>query len=178
MADDRLLDEVADRLAELPARLTRVTLDQPKGGSRWPAPLHVLVDLPWVASATIRMLRQLRSLPDDEETRRLYRQATGADHDRARADVGAVVDRLTPLEPEELVRRASAWLVRWVAEGRPVWGPRHDDVEALFAELHHDRPTREAVDPSDLVHRRARYVVAWRVLLEAGPRPGSGDDGS
>lgn len=156
--DDDPLGQVALRVSELPARLCQ--LDLPKGPDGLVGLLRVVARAP---GTVLRTLQQARGLPDEEETHRLYRRATGADLDRGRADVAAVVERLVPLSSasEDLVREAAGWLVRWVAAGRPDHGPRHDLVEARFAALIERRG-----DGGD-DHLLEGYEQAWIAHLAA-----------
>lgn len=157
------MDEVADRLSWLLAQLDHMT---PRAASlRSGRPGTFLGELRFVLRFLARTPRLLRQLPDDEQTRRLYRQATGADHDRSRADLGAVADRLSFLagHSEALVRQAARWLVWWVASDRPARGTQHGLVEARFAAL------MDAQLDASSEQLFTEYEQAWRALLDMDP---------
>src|ERR687898_238525 len=119
----------------------------------------------WMAVST---LRRYPRVPDQLATRRLYEQATGADRDRANADLALVSDRLSPLvaapdgpEGDALVLGASRRLVAWVAGGRTA-DEQMSAVEAAFARwvqlTEDDDATSEAI-----MRSLESYVHAWDV---------------
>ena len=117
----------------------------------------------WMAVST---LRRYPRVPDQLATRRLYEQATGADRDRANADLALVTDRLSPLigapdgpKGDALVLGASRRLVAWVAGGRTA-DEQMSAVEAAFARwvqlIEDDDAASEAIMGS-----LESYVHAW-----------------
>jgi hypothetical protein len=115
------LDEVADQLAQQPLAVRHGTSRLLARAEKRRGRIGIIAGVVggvWMAVST---LRRYPRVPDQLATRRLYEQATGADRDRANADLALVTDRLSPLVGARLAQRAraGAWasrrLVAWVA---------------------------------------------------------------
>ena len=158
-----VLGQVAARQAEVQCRLLGLVAPMMVDAEQRPF-RSALLAIPRVILMLPKALRLFSRLPDEATTRRLYREATGFDHDRATADMNAVRDRLALLNlaPEQLVRDVASWIVTWVANGRPAHGPGHDMVETEFAALVELEP-----DDESFLARAEAYRKAWNAFLGA-----------
>jgi hypothetical protein len=173
------LDEVADRLA------TQLLAGRP-GGSRLFDVAEkrgdlrgCLAGLVGVVAMNVSMFfRQLPRLADGRTTCRLYEQATGVGRDRAKTDLGLVMERLFALEAalaapavhapdgpqgEALVRAASRRLVAWVAAGQTA-DEQLSGVEAAFARTKQITRKRNAA-PEAVWDSLETYADAWGAAL-------------
>jgi hypothetical protein len=161
------LDEVADQLAQQPLAVrhssNRLLARAEKRGRI--GIIAGVVGGVWMAVSTLR--RYPRVL-DQLATRRLYEQATGADRDRANADLALVTDRLSPLvgapdgpKGDALVLGASRRLVAWVAGGRTA-DEQMLAVEAAFARWVQLTEDDDAASGA-IMGSLESYVHAWDV---------------
>jgi hypothetical protein len=79
------LDEVADQLAQQPLATrhssNHLFAREPRG------PIGIIASVIGAVGMALSTFRRYQRLPDQLTTRRLYEQATGADRDRANADL-------------------------------------------------------------------------------------------
>lgn len=164
------LDEVADRLAQLPLalrpRINRVLVRaEGRGG-----PVGLMAGLAGGVAMAVSTVRRVRRMPDEVSTRRLYEHGAGVDRDRAIADLAFLADRLSPLAlapdgraGDARVRAASRRLVRWVAAGRP----RDDEVSSIETAFAHYVQTAEDDEASGEAKQAGLepYVDAWDTVL-------------
>jgi hypothetical protein len=160
------LDEVADQLAQQPLAVRHGSnrlLARAEERRGLIGTIAGLVGGLWMA---VSALRGYPRLPDQLTTRRLYEQATGADRDRANADLALVADRLLPLvgapdgpQGDALVLGASRRLAAWVAGGRAA-DEQMSAVEAAFARWIQLAEDDDAA-PRAIMDSLASYVDAW-----------------
>lgn len=116
----------------------------------------------WYAASFL--WRTIRAPDARDEAQQLYQQALGVDRDRARADLLAVADRLSPLAASDspdrptLIVGTARHLVRWVAADRPV-DDETEAVERSFARL--CEAMQAGTNSADLASALESYVSAW-----------------
>jgi hypothetical protein len=161
------LDEVADQLAQQPLAVRHGTSRLLARAEKRRGRIGIIAGVVggvWMAVST---LRRYPRVPDQLATRRLYEQATGADRDRANADLALVTDRLSPLvaapdgpKGDALVLGASRRLVAWVAGGRTA-DEQISAVETAFARW--VQLTEDDDATSEAMRSLESYVHAWDV---------------
>ena len=115
--------------------------------------------------------RTIRSPDPRDEAQALYQRALAVDRDRARADLLAVADRLSPLDardgpdPSTLILSTARHLVRWVASDRPI-DDETEAVERAFARL--CEVVEAKANSADLVSAIESYCSAWADRPTAG----------
>ncbi len=116
----------------------------------------------WYATSFLR--RTVQSPDAQEEARLLYQQALAVDRDRARADLQAVDDRLSPLAASDMTDRptlivgTARHLVSWVAADRPI-DDETEPVEGAFARW--CQAVQAGASLADLASALDGYVSAW-----------------
>lgn len=171
------LREIATRAAVQPSRLNGI------GAPLWwvdhlPSVMFRPVTLLIGLGGATKIALRLRGLPDDSVTERLYREATGATRDQAKADLAAVHDRLIRLttmneDPSldySAVADVAFVLVRWVASGRSLDDPDLVRVEEAYQQLMADRhrsqiPSERRSAGRDDRQRHRQYVEVWTEVL-------------
>jgi hypothetical protein len=167
---DSKLDEVADRLAQLPLDVRHSSNRLLRRAEEGQGLMSTIAGVIGAIGMAISTLRRATRLPDQLTTRRLYEQAAGVDRDRANADLGLVTDRLSPLvsapdgpQGDALVLGPARRLVAWVAADRTA-DERMVAVEAAFARW---VPVSEQDDaaPKALAESAESYAAAWEVAV-------------
>jgi hypothetical protein len=166
------LDEVAYRLAQQPLAVRHGSnrlLARAEERRGLIGTIAGLVGGLWMA---VSAFRRYPRLPDQLTTRRLYEHATGADRDRANADLALVADRLSPLvgasdgpQGDALLLGASRRLVAWVAAGRTA-DEQMSAVEAAFADWV-QVVEDDAAAPEAIVDKLESYAYAWDAALRS-----------
>jgi hypothetical protein len=162
------LDEVADQLAQQPLATrhssNRLLAREPRGL------IGIIAGVIGAVGMALSAFRRYQRLPDQLTTRRLYELATGADRDRANADLALVADRLSPFvgtpagpQGDALVLGASRRLVAWVAAGRTA-DEQMSAVEAAFAHWVQVAEDDDAA-PGALVDSLESYADAWDAAM-------------